>query len=88
MEAAPLALYAAQNNIPFHAIKIVSDLAHEDFLLDFNRFRDPAGRFQKSKIALATLKNPLKFLPDVLRMASRGPAASEILGVFLAHARL
>jgi nucleoside phosphorylase len=88
MEAAPLALYAAQNNIPFHAVKVVSDLAHENFPLDFNQFRDPAGRFQKGRIALAACKNPLRLVPDLFRMASRGPAASEILGVFLANVRL
>jgi adenosylhomocysteine nucleosidase len=87
MEAAPIARYAAENNIPFHAIKIVSDRAEEHFSLDFNQFRDSAGRFQKARIALAACKHPFRYAPDLFRLASRGPAASEILGVFLAHAR-
>jgi adenosylhomocysteine nucleosidase len=87
MEAAPLAQYAAEHNIPFYAIKIVSDLAHEHFALDFNQYRDPAGRFQIPRIALAACAHPFQYMPDLFRLASRGRAASEILGVFLAHAR-
>ncbi|MBL8239132.1 MAG: hypothetical protein JNM66_17040 [Bryobacterales bacterium] len=87
MEAAPIAQFAAENGIPFHAIKIVSDQAHEQFSLDFNQFRDPAGRFQIPRIALAACAHPFQYMPDLFRLASRGRAASEILGEFLAHAR-
>lgn len=87
MEAAAVARYAAANQLPFYAVKIVSDRADEAFAIDFNRYRDPAGRFQKARIALAAAVHPFQFAPDLIRMASRGPAASATLGVFLAHAR-
>jgi len=88
MEAAPIAKCAAAEGIPFFAIKVVSDRADERFALDFNRYRDDSGRFSNTRIALAALKNPIQFAPDLYRMASRAPAASEILGVFLANARI
>ena len=87
MEAAAIAKYAAENNIPFSAVKVVSDRAAERFALDFNQYRDEAGRFLHTRIALAALAHPILYAPDLYRMASRGPAASEILGAFLAKSR-
>jgi len=87
MEAAAIAKYAAENNIPFTAVKVVSDLAAERFALDFNQYRDEAGRFSNTRIALAALTHPILYGPDLYRMATRGPAASEILGEFLANSR-
>ena len=87
MEAAAIAKYGAENNIPFSAVKVVSDLAAERFALDFNKYRDEAGRFSHTRIALAALTHPILYAPDLYRMASRGPAAYEILGEFLAKSR-
>lgn len=87
MEAAPIAQYAEANGVPFYAIKIVSDQAHERFSLDFNQYRDAAGRFDKARIARAALMHPFRYLPELYRLATRGFAASETLRVFLAHAR-
>ena len=88
MEAAPLARFAAENRIPFRAAKVVSDRAEESFAIDFNQYRDANGRFNNKRIALAAAAHPLRYGPDLYRMASRGPAASEILGEFLAKSRL
>jgi hypothetical protein len=52
-----------------------SDLAGEDFALDFNRDRDGEGRLVKWRIALAGLRHPA----DLIRMARRGREASESL---------
>jgi adenosylhomocysteine nucleosidase len=68
----------------FYAVRVVSDLAAEDFSLDFNRYRDADGRFQKARIALAGMRHP----GDLLRMARRGREASEALGDFLAQCEL
>jgi adenosylhomocysteine nucleosidase len=68
----------------FYAVRVVSDLAAEDFALDFNRYRDADGRFQKARIALAGIRHP----GDLLRMARRGREASEALGDFLAQCEL
>ena len=88
MEAAPIAKYAVAENIPFHAVKVVSDRAAERFALDFNQHRDAEGRFSNTRIALAALAHPIQYAPDLFRMVSRGPAASEILGVYLSNVRL
>jgi adenosylhomocysteine nucleosidase len=87
MEAAPIAEYAAANNIPFRAVKVVSDLAVEHFALDFNQYRDQSGRFSNTRIALAALAHPIRYTPGLYRLASRGPSVSETLGVFLADSR-
>lgn len=87
MEAAAVARYAASQGAPFHAAKVVSDLAVETFALDFNKFRDVAGRFSRGRIALAAARHPFTYAPDLIRMASRGAAASETLGEFLAEYR-
>lgn len=79
MEAAPLAEWAAANGVRFHAVKVVSDLAHEEFHLDFNRYRDRDGRFRKLPIALHGLLRP----GDLFRMATRARPASAKLGEFL-----
>lgn len=87
MEAAAIAQYAAAHGIPFTAVKVVSDRAEEHFSIDFNQYRDAAGRFALPRIALAALAHPIKYAPDLIRLASRGPAASATLGEFLAHSR-
>lgn len=87
MEAATIARFAAENRIPFCAAKVVSDCADESFAIDFNEYRDASGRFSNTRIALAAAAHPVRYGPDLYRMASRGPAASEILGEFLAKSR-
>lgn len=83
MEAAAPAAYAARKGLPFIAVKVISDRAEENFALDFNEFRDSAGNFERGRIALAALKRPFLYLPDLLRMATRGPTVSATLGEFL-----
>lgn len=83
MEAAAAAAYAARKGLPFVAVKVVSDRAEENFALDFNEFRDSSGNFDRRRIAFAALKRPFLYLPDLLRMATRGPSVSATLGEFL-----
>jgi len=68
----------------FYAVRVVSDLAQEDFALDFNQYRDGEGRFQKARIAMAGLRHP----GDLIRMAKRGRDAANALGDFLAQCEL
>ncbi len=68
----------------FYAVRVVSDLAQEDFALDFNQYRDSEGRFQKARIAMAGLRHP----GDLIRMAKRGREAANALGDFLAECEL
>ncbi len=87
MEAAAVASRAAALGLPFHAVKIVSDLAVERFDLDFNQFRDADGRFVRKRIALAALRHPFRFYPSLSRFLSRGGNAARKLGDYLANAR-
>jgi len=88
MEAAAIARYAAAHRLPFSAVKVVSDCAHESFALDFNQYRGPGGAFLRGKIAMAAATRPWKYAPGLIRMATRAFPASETLGVFLAKSRL
>lgn len=86
MEAAGLAAKAHQWNIPFYAVKVVTDTASETFALDFNRLRDAEGRFSRSKILAAALRRPSAF-PALLNLNRRCNQASQALGDFLAGTR-
>jgi adenosylhomocysteine nucleosidase len=78
MEAAGVARASGDLDLPFYCIRAVSDLAHEDFAIDFNAALGPDGRF--SVIALA---KQLKF-GELLRLKHRTDLASKKLGDFLA----
>lgn len=84
MESAAVALVAEQRGLPFYCIRVVSDTAMEGFCLDFNRFRDAEGRFDRKMIAIQGLLSPFRGLPNLISMAKRGRATSKILGDFLA----
>ena len=84
MEAASIALAAEERGVPFSCVRVVSDTALEDFPIDFNRFRDVTGRFDRKKIALRGLLSPFRGLPNLIRMGQRGRMTSKILGDFLA----
>ena len=78
MEAAGVARASEDLDLPFYCIRAVSDLAHEDFVNDFNAALGPDGRF--SALALA---KQLKF-GELLRLKHRTDLASKKLGDFLA----
>lgn len=85
MEAAGIAAWAQDHRIPFHAVKAVSDIAGESFAIDFNAYRDGEGRFIRGQIARAALRHPVRYVPELIRMAFRGKAACQKLGEFLAQ---
>jgi adenosylhomocysteine nucleosidase len=87
MEAAAIAQRASEWNIPFYAIRVVTDTASESFPLDFNRLRDPEGRFSRTKILAAALSRPTATLPALLHLNQRCKLASRALGDFLADTR-
>lgn len=86
MEAAGLAAKAQQWNIPFYAVKVVTDTSSEAFPLDFNRLRDRQGRFSRVKIMAAALSRPAAF-QALLKLNRRCNLAAQTLGDFLADAR-
>ena len=85
METAGLAPLAREWQIPFFAVKIVTDTASESFLLDFNLLRTPEGRFSRPKIIAATLRRPTA-IPALINLNRRCTQAAAILGDFIANA--
>ena len=86
MEAAGVALKAAEWNLPFFCIRVVTDTSAETFPLDFNRMRDADGRFSRTRIMAAALRRPGSVLPELLKLSKRCKDASQALGDFLVDA--
>ena len=86
MEAAGVAAKAKEYNLPFYCIRVVTDTAGESFPLDFNRTRDPDGRFSRMKIIAAALGSPRVF-SKLIQLNNRCKAASQALGDFIADTR-
>lgn len=84
MEAATVAAKAREWGVQFRCVKVVSDTARQDMPLDFNRYRDAAGRFSRSRIGLAALRRPLTAIPALLALDRNCRIAAEKLGEFLA----
>jgi adenosylhomocysteine nucleosidase len=87
MESAAVAEKAAEWGVPFRCIRVVSDVACEDLPLDFNRFRDAAGRFALGRIAVHATIHPFTVLPALLRLNRNCRYAGKQLGVFFADCR-
>jgi adenosylhomocysteine nucleosidase len=82
MESLAVARVAAENDVPFVAIRVISDAASEGFPIDLNRYIDGEGQIRRVPLALAALGRPggLGFLLG-LRATTR--AASLTLAAFL-----
>jgi adenosylhomocysteine nucleosidase len=85
MESAAVAQKAREWDVPFGCVRVVSDIAGEDLPLDFNRYRDADGRFERTRIALAALGRPFTVLPRLIRLDRHCRKAAERLGEFLAN---
>lgn len=83
MEAGAVAERAEHFNIPFYAIRVITDTANEDLPLDFNQMRDAEGRFDRFKILTSAARQPGIF-PTLLELNRRCNAAARVLGDFLA----
>jgi adenosylhomocysteine nucleosidase len=86
MEAAAVADRAQKWNIPFYAIRVVTDTASESFPLDFDRMRDAHGRFSRAKILRAAFRHPAVF-PELVRLNRTCKRAAQALGDFIANTR-
>ena len=87
MEAAAVAKCALQNNLPFYAVRVVTDTYAESFPLDFNTVRTATGRFSRTRILAAALRKPVAVLPELMKLNQRTKRAAQALGDFLADAR-
>jgi nucleoside phosphorylase len=87
MEAAAVAAVAAAAGRDFYCIRVVSDTANDELPIDFNRYRDAAGRFDRKRIALAAVLHPFRRVPGLLRLQRNCSLAACKLGEFLANCR-
>jgi len=87
MEAAAVAERAARLGVPFSSVRAVMDGAGQDFFLDFNKLRDPGGRFSRILILKAALAQPRRALPELVRLERQGRIAARALGEFIADCR-
>lgn len=86
MEAGAVAQRAEHFNIPFYAIRVVTDAADEELPMDFNQLRDKEGRFDRMKILGKVARQP-RLVPALLKLNQRCNTAAQILGDFLADTR-
>jgi adenosylhomocysteine nucleosidase len=80
MEAGEVA--RAAGDLPFLCIRAVSDSFHEPMPLDFNRYRDAEGRFDRRRIARAAAWRPWSW-PGLLRLRRNAKKAASNLAAFL-----
>lgn len=83
MEAAGVAEVAAAAGLPLYAIRAVTDLANENFAIDFNRARRDDGHFSAMRIVAAGLRHPR----ELARLARRARMAARNLGEFIADCK-
>jgi len=88
MEAAAVAAKAKDWNLPFYAIRVVTDTATESFPLDFNHMRDADGRFDRARIIMAALRSPGVIFPELVKLNKRCKSAAKALGEFIADSRI
>jgi nucleoside phosphorylase len=86
MEGFGVAARTASAELPFCCIKVVSDSADEEFVMDFNQMRSTDGRLSRGKIIVYALTHP-QVLPRLLSLRRRSKEAASALGVFLASCR-
>ena len=87
MEAAGIALQVREWELPFYSVKAVTDLAHEDLVVDYNAARRPDGRLSKTLVLYEAIKRPRRGIGEVARLAVRSKRAAQALGEFLADCR-
>jgi adenosylhomocysteine nucleosidase len=87
MESFAVAECAKRLGVPFYCVRVLSDTASETFPIDFNCYRDQAGRFKIRAIAIRALLSPFSVLPELIRFQRRCAAASDVLGEFLVNCR-
>ena len=81
MEAAAIARLAAQRQIPFYAIKGISDGLNAK-LPDFNRFIDARGQFQLPQFILFAALRPI-YWPALIQMGENSKKASNSIAKLL-----
>ena len=87
MEAAGVLERAQSRGLPFFCVRSVTDLADETFANDFNTALRADGHFGTMQILRSALRQPLRRLPELVRLRHRCAVAAQRLGDFLADCR-
>ena len=87
MEAAAVADRATRHQVPFYAVRVVTDTFSETFPLEFNQMRSADGRFSRAKILGAAMRSPVAVFPELIKLNKRTKCAARALGDFLADSR-
>ncbi len=87
MEAAAVAEMADARNLPFYAVRVVTDTSAETFPLEFNQMRSPDGRFSRARILGAAFRRPFAVFPELIKLNRTTKRAAQALGDFLADSR-
>lgn len=82
METAGAIRVAARHNVPWLAVRAISDSANEDMPLDFNTLANANGDPDIGRVILVTLTHPWK-IPALIRLGSRSSLAAQNLALFL-----
>lgn len=70
LETASYARVAAAQQVPYMALRAVSDSSDEALPLDFNRFRKPDGSSDRGGVTRYALRHP-SILPELLQLRER-----------------
>lgn len=84
MESDGVAGASDRLGVPFYCVRVVSDLADQDFANDFNKVLMSDGRFNIPALLLNAFARPLSRIPELYFLARRTALASKNLGDFLA----
>lgn len=86
MEAYAVAEEAQQRGVPFYCVRVVSDHANTDFLVDFNRARRRDGTFSGWHLAAQAGLSPRRW-SQLLDLKRDADLASQRLAAFLTASR-
>jgi adenosylhomocysteine nucleosidase len=84
MEAAAVADASKTLGVAFHCVRVVSDLANEDFANNLNSFLMENGKMNIPRLLLGALGSPAVRFGELIRLSRRAALASNNLGEFLA----
>ena len=78
MESAAIHAVCAEYDIPCATVRVISDTAHEDLPLDFNKLSKPDKSIHFGKLFLAIAKSPGK-IPQLMQLQKKTKFAAERL---------
>jgi hypothetical protein len=82
MESDTIRQVCLRKNIPSATVRVISDTAHQDLPLDFNRILTPDHRIDFAKLTARLLLKP-RLIAQLLRFQGQTITAAQSLGAFL-----